>query len=216
MKIQANFLGFTLVEMAVVLVIVGLMLGGFLMPLSAQIDQRNFSETQKSLSDIKDALMGYAMSHPATDGHPYLPCPDTDGDGAENRTAGVCTNTYGDLPWADLGLYGKDSWNNLYGYRVSNAFSDNTTGFTLSSSGNITIKDASGGNNLASSVPVVIFSKGKNGAGSGADESENSNNDATFVSHTPASTSGNEFDDIVVWLPTAILLNRMVAAGKLP
>ena len=61
--------GFTLIEMAIVLMIVGLLLGGMLVPLSAQMDQRNISDTQKSLSEIKEALIGYAMANGR------LPCP---------------------------------------------------------------------------------------------------------------------------------------------
>lgn len=69
-------------------------------------------------------------------------------------------------------------------------------------------------------VPVVIFSTGKNGAsgGTGTDESENLDGDRFFVSHTPtaSSTTNGEFDDLVVWISNQVLLNRMVAAGKLP
>ena len=61
--------GFTLVEMAVVLVIVGLMLGGMLIPITAQMDQRNYSETRQRMNDIREALIGYGLAH----GH--LPCP---------------------------------------------------------------------------------------------------------------------------------------------
>jgi prepilin-type N-terminal cleavage/methylation domain-containing protein len=46
--VKMNRAGFTLVEMAIVLVIVGLLLGGLLMPLSAQIEQRRIGETQKA------------------------------------------------------------------------------------------------------------------------------------------------------------------------
>lgn len=210
--------GFTLIEMAIVLIIVGLLLGGLLMPLSAQMDQRNYNSTQRSLAEIKEALMGYAMSHPALDGKPYLPCPDTDGDGVENRAVNACANQEGTLPWVDLGLTQTDSWNNVFRYRVRDIFSNSATGFTLASTGNITVKDASGagGNNLASNVPAIILSQGKNGAGAGNDELENANNDTTFVSHVPSSVAGNEFDDIVVWIPTVILINRMVVAGQLP
>ncbi len=48
------------------------------------------------------------------------------------------------------------------------------------------------------------------------DESENSNMDHVFVSRPPTTDSGNEFDDLVVWLPATILFNRMVSAGRLP
>ncbi len=209
--------GFTLVEMAVVLVIVGLLLGSLIVPLATQMDQKAYSDTQKTLGDVKESLVGFALSHSATDGRPYLPCPDTDGDGVENRTASACASAEGILPWVDLGLAATDSWNNRYRYRVTAAFSDNATGFTLANTGNITIRDAAAGNTLASSVPLAVFSRGKNGAGSGTDEAENS--DATntiLVSHPPTSTSGNEFDDLVAWVPSGILFSRMVAAGRLP
>ncbi|MFN3717118.1 MAG: type II secretion system protein, partial [Thiobacillus sp.] len=96
--------GFTLTEMAVVLVIVALLIGGMILPLSTQMELRNVSETRKQLNDIAEALYGYAASHVASDGRPYLPCPDTDGDGLENRSGSTCANQEGTLPWATLGL----------------------------------------------------------------------------------------------------------------
>ena len=67
--------GFTLVELAIVLIILALLSGGLMMTLSSQVDQRSYRETQQQLQDIRDALLGYAASHPALDGKPYLPCP---------------------------------------------------------------------------------------------------------------------------------------------
>jgi len=46
----------------------------------------------------------------------------------------------------------------------------------------------------------------------GSDEQANTDGNRTFVSHTPTP----DFDDQVAWLSGNILLNRMVAAGKLP
>ncbi|MFZ3088401.1 MAG: prepilin-type N-terminal cleavage/methylation domain-containing protein [Methylotenera sp.] len=211
--------GFTLVEMAVVLVILGFLLGGLLVPLSAQIEQKNYSVTQKDLSEIKEALIGYALSHPALDGKPHLPCPDSVGDdGLEDRAGTTCASPEGNLPWSDLGLPAQDGWGNRYRYRVTDLqFADNSLGFTLASNGNITVRDAAAGNIIASSIPAVVFSRGKNGAGAGADEAENSNiANSLIVSHEPKATAGNEFDDMVVWIPTGILFNRMVTAGLLP
>jgi prepilin-type N-terminal cleavage/methylation domain-containing protein len=64
-------------------------------------------------------------------------------------------------------------------------------------------------------VPVVIFSTGKNGAqgGASADETANLNGTRVFVTHDFVQ---NGFDDLVVWLSPNILINRMVAADKLP
>jgi hypothetical protein len=76
---------------------------------------------------------------------------------------------------------------------------------------------------LVSSAPVVIWSVGANAATGGAslDEAQNPNPnggsaDRIFVSRVPSSVAGNEFDDIVMWVPMPILIGRMVAAGQLP
>jgi prepilin-type N-terminal cleavage/methylation domain-containing protein len=103
--------GFTLVEVAIVLLIVGLMLGGMLMPLSAQIEQRNFTETEKNINYAKDALVGYVLAHGR------LPCPATDSSiGMEAFNAGGtpsngdCAVFYnGLLPAATLGITPVDS-----------------------------------------------------------------------------------------------------------
>lgn len=63
MKIQR---GFTLIELAIVLVLLTVLAGGLLMPLTTQIETRRIAETQKTLEDARQAIMGYAMSSPAT------------------------------------------------------------------------------------------------------------------------------------------------------
>jgi prepilin-type N-terminal cleavage/methylation domain-containing protein len=208
--------GFTLTEMAVVLVIVALLIGGMILPLTAQQDLRYVAETQNQLSDIGEALYGYAASHAAGDGRPYLPCPDTDGNGTENRSGAACTSQEGSLPWADLGLARQDAWGNPFRYRVAAAFSNSGNGFGLMSSGDLRVcASAACTATLGTALPAVILSTGKNGAGGAtdADELENLDGDTDFVQHT-ASTGG--YDDIVTWLPPSLLLQRMVNAGRLP
>src|SRR5450756_1293281 len=126
--------GFTLVEMAMVLLIVALLLGGMLVPLSAQMEQRNVSETQKSLSEIKEAIIGYALANG------QLPCPADPSIATGLTNAGIvrptCTtvaNSSGVLPWATLGVSETDAWGNRYTYRVTPEFADaiiaNTYGY---------------------------------------------------------------------------------------
>ena len=112
--------GFTLAELAVVLVIVGLLLGGLFMPLSAQMNSRNTNDTQKTLNDIRDALLGFA----AANGR--LPCPalatisdTTAGAGLESPQGGPCANSAGVLPWVTLGVPETDAWGNRFTYRVT-------------------------------------------------------------------------------------------------
>jgi prepilin-type N-terminal cleavage/methylation domain-containing protein len=210
--------GFTLTEMAVVLVIVALLIGGMILPLSAQQDIRYVAETQKQLTDIGEALYGYAASHAASDGRPYLPCPDTDGNGTENRTGTACTSQEGNLPWADLGLGRQDAWGNAFRYRVAATFSNNATGFALMTVGDLRVcSTAACAMTLGANLPAIILSPGKNGAGTvtDADELANLDGNTDFVQRN---LSGNTtgYDDLVVWLPPSLLLQRMVSAGRLP
>ena len=67
--------GFSLLEMAIVLLVIGLLLGGALIPLSVQMEKRDRDSTRQQLLDMREALIGYALVNGR------LPCPDTDGDG---------------------------------------------------------------------------------------------------------------------------------------
>ena len=58
-----NQQGFTLIELAIVLVIVTILVGGLAMPLSAQIQARRIAETNRTLEEAREAIIGYAMSH---------------------------------------------------------------------------------------------------------------------------------------------------------
>jgi prepilin-type N-terminal cleavage/methylation domain-containing protein len=228
--------GFTLVEMAVVLVIVGIMLGAMLVPLSAQMDQRNYSETKKSMDEIKEALIGFAMSN----GH--LPCPAISAsNGSEDRTGNTCTlnKRVGFLPWAELGVPKLDSWGHLYRYSVTQAFADSATKISLSQPRDITIKTrANDGTQInlsnVNNIPAVVVSHGKNGtwgymdSGTLIGDSSTHNDDedingsgagTTFFSRNfsaDTTTSYGEFDDVVIWISPNVYLNRMVAAGQLP
>jgi prepilin-type N-terminal cleavage/methylation domain-containing protein len=216
--------GFTLVEMAIVLLIVTLLLGGLLMPLSAQVEQRKISETQKALDEIKEALIGFAIVNGR------LPCPDNSGDGQEDACPTTSTSSSGgNVPWVTLGTASGDVWGRPYQYRVNGAFTA-TFLLTTSGSGSGVLRvctDSACGTLQGNNVPAVVYSSGKNGGtqppGS-LDELENTTLvanpkfDRTFVSRviTEAGAQAGEFDDIVVWLSPNILFNRLVAAGKLP
>jgi prepilin-type N-terminal cleavage/methylation domain-containing protein len=227
--------GFSLVEIAIVLVIVGLMIGGLLTPLTVQMDQRRVADTRRMLDEARDALVGYAVRH----GH--LPCPAISAaNGEEDRSGSRCTDERRDgfLPWATLGLPKLDAWNHLYRYSVTPAFADSGQRFKIITPRDITIytRDAGGALAYASppqDVPAVIVSHGANGAGAyselgvpvaGAgvgseDERNNAQSDVNFVARQPSGNraqQGGEFDDVVVWVSPNILFNRMVAAQVLP
>lgn len=104
-----------------VIAIIGLLLGGLLLPLANQVEGRRVSDTQDELREIKEALYGFVL----TNGR--LPCPETDdaaADGTEDVTAGDCDVAEGLLPWTDLGVAERDSWNNRFRYVVDIHFAD--------------------------------------------------------------------------------------------
>lgn len=240
-----NSRGFTLIEMAVALVVIALLLGSILVPLATQVEQRQIGDTQKILEEIKESLVGFALAHG------YLPCPDkTAGgstppndvanDGNEDFNAdGTCITAEGNVPWATLGVPGTDPWGNRFRYRVDTDFARRPPGttFNLATGADLrvcttaactaSLTSSTTGNGAA----AVILSHGRNGLGAihsltnaanpapaSADELENANGNASFVSRvvTAAGSTAGEFDDIVSWLSKYTLFNRMVAAGKLP
>ena len=252
--------GFTLTELAVVMVIVALLVGGLLVPLSAQVEIRNINDNRKAMAEIREALLGFAVVHGR------LPCPalpttatgtnDVDGDaaGTEKSSGGACLLLAGVLPWATLGVDENDAWGRRYSYRVTSAFARSVppfvacpvgspqitakAAFSLCDAGDIKVLSSkNGGTQIASDVPVIVISHGRNGNGahtllgtplpasSDLDESENevaqssagvwTDNPAerTFVKRS-APTTG--YDDEVVWIPPGVLFSRMIGAGKLP
>lgn len=169
--------GFTLVELALVFVVVAFLLGGLLVPLTMQIEQQKIRETQKAMEEIKEALVGYALSHAAADGKPYLPCPDrrtggaatTRNDGQEDRQgSGACSVAVGNLPWATLGVSPVDAWGNYFTYRVIPEYASSATGFALNTpisttTDNRVYKSTALAVNIAPNAPVVVVSHGANG-----------------------------------------------------
>jgi prepilin-type N-terminal cleavage/methylation domain-containing protein len=175
-----NQKGFTLIELAIVLVIIGVLIGSFIGTFAQRIENARIAETEDELEEIKTALIGYAYANR------YLPCPDcfsagtcagggTVGNGVEDRNGGVCRsgNNVGTLPWVTLGLASGDAWGTRYRYWVDSNYVDDTTGggnfFTLTS-GNVggqiderapddTIDD------LADNIVAVVISNGKNAYG---------------------------------------------------
>lgn len=208
--------GFTLIEIAVVLVIFGLFVASFLTPITAQLEQARNAEARRDLQEIKEALLGYVVVNFK------LPCPDTNGDGVDNGCANSNATSFssGDIPWGDLGVKAKDPWGHVYKYTMNNAFSNNFSLTTQGSgTGNIKVcTDATCNLTLASNLPALVLSLGKNGEVSpplSDDEKENITVNGIFVSHE--SLSGvNEFDDLLIWIPTNLIMNRMVTVGKLP
>lgn len=233
--------GFTLVELAVVLVIISLLVGSFIGSFSGRIDATRREATKKELAEIKQVLLAYVY----VNGTPLaLPCPDTDvpPDGVGNGVAGVCAagTAVGTLPWVTLGMGRQDAWGTQYSYWVQSSYANNIAGFNLdtpSGGGEIDTRVNNIARAIAPNAVAVIFSRGKNGlggissegvsrdvipaAGNGHDdELANADNDEVFMSRfntdEGVTAAGGAFDDILIWINTYEIKAKMVEAGKLP
>jgi prepilin-type N-terminal cleavage/methylation domain-containing protein len=238
---RAGARGFTLTELAIVMMIVALLAGGLLMTLAAQNDNRELVETRRTLESARDALMGFAIANGR------LPCPAIAASGGREAplTGGPCTLTLdgsagevGFLPAITLGIgptnnVGQllDAWGNPVRYAVtrvsSNAY---TTAGALKAAGYtgaglipdlsvcVDLPGAAAGtcaaNRTPTTVAAVVFSPGKSHAGSGplgADEVENMNRTPVFVTRVSVA----DFDDILVTISPNVLFGRLIAAGAL-
>lgn len=215
-RISRGHRGFTLVELAIVMFIVALLLGGMLLPLSAQQDIRANADTQKILGEARDALLGFAMANER------LPCPaSAASNGLESLASpGVCTNPYdGFFPAATLGLspvdaqgYLLDGWGGESIHRVryaittvsSSAFSTASgmktagitalapdlkicsTGVGMTNPGTATAACAATAS-LATDAVAVIYSLGKNaGAGGTGNDEKHNPNPQSAIAADPA------------------------------
>lgn len=243
-KILVLYKGFTLIEMAVVLIIVSLILGGLLMPLSTQMEMRANQDTVKRIEEAKEALIGFSLANGR------LPCPASNtSNGVEDPIGGgICNHAYdGFLPAVTLGLtnldsngYALDGWGGnpvnriRYATTASNASAFTTANgmrtvgigalapnlYVCASGAGVNVTNCGVATSLATTAVAVIFSAGKNAptGGGGTDESKNYDNNQVFVSHelAPASAANGEFDDTVTWVSPNVLYNRMISAGQLP
>jgi len=248
---------FTLIEVAVAMVVIVLLLSGLLVPLAAQVQLRRQDETRRLLEEARDALMGFAAANAR------LPCPATaaslgrESFGATGSAAnGECADFHGGyLPAATLGLapldaegFLRDPWlspRNRVRYAVfgaghavngivnpltrDNGLQAATLAglgnaahflFICSSGAQATASDCGpAANQLTRRAAFVVFSVGANGAAvppAGSDEARNVDGDAVFVHREMSSAPGREFDDQLLWVPIHLVVNRLIAAGRLP
>jgi prepilin-type N-terminal cleavage/methylation domain-containing protein len=114
-------LGYTLIEMAIVLAIIGILVGTFLKYMNTYQDAKAIRVTQERQQKIANALSDYASSYGR------LPCPSVPGMVPEGKSRAACltvTSRAGTVPYLELGLTEQDAtdgYDSLMTYAVSNA-----------------------------------------------------------------------------------------------
>ncbi|HEY6528194.1 MAG TPA: type II secretion system protein [Cellvibrionaceae bacterium] len=214
--------GFTLIEMAIVMVILGALLGGLLVPLASQREINQQKATNQLLQELRQALIGYAVMNKK------LPCPaSATSNGAEVRVAGnACSSGSGFVPYTLLGVQGAvlngvlvDAWQAPFRYSLTSAgtwayakaitiTAPVPTNFTVCSS-----TPCPGATTLAQDLIAVLISTGPDGANVPATTSPhqliNLAGGPTFITHEPIATAGSEFDDQLVWIAPATLVYEL-------
>jgi prepilin-type N-terminal cleavage/methylation domain-containing protein len=208
--IRQHLRGFTLLELSLCLLIIGLLGSGLLLSLNTQRDLADLQAAQRQLDESRESLLAFALVNGR------LPCPARPTLASSEASAGLedCALQHGVLPWRSLALLEADPWGNRLTYYASERFSatipaGSNASFTLETLGNASIYDHNA-RTLASELPAIIICHGRQASGaftpegrqiSGAqgEEYENSDADLTFISHPPN-----------------VLKARLVTAGKLP
>ena len=190
--------GFSLLELAIVLMIVGTLMSGVLIGVRQSTDNARRSNARNQLMQVEEAIYGFAQSYGR------LPCPATADSGGFEAHGGSpsynCTQWHGFVPVATLGLTAAvnqdglmvDPWLNPFRYSVTddaglndrnfteaselaNLFAGlNSTGSSLPSLLCIATAINCGGTIISNTSPAVILSMGPNWATfTSANEHEN-------------------------------------------
>jgi prepilin-type N-terminal cleavage/methylation domain-containing protein len=196
--ITSNHHGFTLIEIAIVMVIIGLLTGAGMSLMGMLTKRKARNETVNYLKEVKGALISYATINGR------LPWADTDGDGNENSGA-----TSGDLPYSTLGVKPRDSYIRLLKYALNTTLGTDSgtscSALRTGLSGNPLVVDADGAS-TAFSIAALIISAGPMDADSDGDvfdditsgtyQGDNTDGNPNYIRHPPTDT----FDDLVSYI----------------
>jgi len=227
--------GFSLVEIALVLVIVGILLGAALVPLASRDAERRERVAQAQLSAIRDALIAYLITHDR------LPCPLVPARQAIDEQK--CAGFRGGVPAVPLALVGAidaggallDPWGRPYRFALSDA-DDSTHGtigvpdWTGAGEGaTVGIERLRGSLSLcerstpvcpraslrASDLVFVVLSHGADGTDADA-QRQNLAERGSFTLAPRSQASPNRFDDVLIWASRSELVWWLLRAARLP
>jgi len=210
--------GFTLLEMALVVAILGLLANGLVSSYGSLVEQRRWSDTRAAMARIEEALIAYALANGG------LPAADSDGDGLADAGQGV-----GQLPWKSLGLdpqLGRDGWQRPFHYHVDAAYRETLPPTPPDTVSGLEVIDALSGEPLTDANPnapvALLVSLGANGDRD-AYCSGNTDGDTRYRmgkdSYCPPRQGelvAPRLDDDVRWLSRYVLLGKLAMSRVWP
>lgn len=238
--------GFSLVEIAIVLAILGLLMRAALVPLASLHEDRRERSARVRVEAARDALIASVLVRGA------LPCPlprsGTLGAGVAGGSSGRCTVFRGGLPAATLGLAGPvdtsgallDPWGRAMLYALGDAdaegagtigVSDWTDPVELRAVGIdalagtlVACRTAGRGPCPAHEVRAhdLVFAVLSQGADTSALDLQARNagaferGESVFTLAPRSVVDGHRFDDVIAWGSRAELVREMLRAGRLP
>jgi prepilin-type N-terminal cleavage/methylation domain-containing protein len=192
--------GFSLIEMAFVLVIIGILVSMGVQLLPMLVRQHKFTDASNRVQEVKTALIGYALAN----GRLPRACSGTGGTETPNRYRGY-------IPYVELGIKGTDPYHdpnpiyyavdqNLTTTTDADSFKTRLTAIIASTAPYSPQLHCNGGLNAA----FVVFSAGEN-------RTVNSPNSITGTGNfeTPGAPQTSTYDDILDAVSLTYLLGRL-------
>ena len=202
--------GFTLIEIALVMVIIGLLAGAGVSMMGTLTKRKARNETIDYLKQVKETLISYANSYGV------LPWADTDNppDGVPNlnATSGTLPYLYGDpSSTRPLGLQPRDPYIRVPRYSINATLGTDRattcTALRAGLAGNPLVVDADDPTGTPFSIAAIIVSGGPMDADGDNDtfdaiiagtwQGDNTSGNPNYIRHPPLD---NVFDDLVVYI----------------
>jgi prepilin-type N-terminal cleavage/methylation domain-containing protein len=190
--------GFTLLEIAIVMVIIGILTGGGISLMKMLTERKARNATVDYLQQVRTALISYAA------GNGRLPWADSDNDGSENSSI-----SSGTLPYLTLQLAPADAYKRTLRYEVNANLSVNRSASCSALKSGLSVRpmvvDADGAT-AAFNVAAVLVSAGPMDADSngnvfdalaaGTHQGNNISGTPNYLRHPPVAA----FDDLTTYI----------------
>lgn len=207
MRQQLISQGFTLIEITMVLLIIGLLAGSLAVPMAQKLGHTHYRQTDEYLRLANEALYGFALEQGR------LPCPAKDESGLETNTPCL---TQGWLPWKTLGLQRDDAWGQTLHYLADSKLTQLIKHNTQPVNDLKVVDNA--GNPLTGTVAAIVFSAGANQGRADETDHEKDNRLASLSTIYAKSTPlppDNGIDDSATWISPIVLKNYLAKQGRL-